>query len=200
MFTFIRIPKSGSTSVMASISKISDNYEKRHLTVKEILLDGQEHKFFTMIRNPIQQSVSMYYQSKTYVDQNLDYSDTPQPMLPPFIEHMNVIRQTDGLEEYLLSAPTNAFLGKYLSGMDPLDLAVVGHVDFMEKTRALFNASMGFSVNPFWLKKNPLREKDFYGVSHATTLKFKSRNELEYSLYYKSLDVFNDAKCPIGKW
>jgi len=199
MFSFIRIPKSGSTSIMASIAKINfaqhtPNFEMRHLTVEEIKKDGQEHNFYTVIRNPLQQYISMYYQAKGFVEQNLDFSDTPQPMLEAFIDHMKVVRETDSLEEYLLNAPQNAFLGKYLSGMSPTDLACVGHIDFMDETRYLFNKVVGLPVVPVWLKRNPLREKDIYEVASSVGFKFSMRNELEYDLYTQAWHHFNNLK------
>ena len=189
--TFIRIPKSGSTSLMAAIAQVTPNFDNRHLTVKQILEDGQEHSFYCIIRDPLQQYVSTYYYAKGFVEQNLDFSDTPQPMLEAFLEHMQVIRQTTSLEEYLLNAPNNDFLGKYLSRLDPSELLCIGHVDQMYETRALFNKVIGLPIVPLWLKKGPMRQNGPYTVEKSVKDRFISNNELEYHLYNKSLYLFD---------
>lgn len=180
---FLRIPKSGSTSILASILRVQPNFDSRHKTVDEI---GKNHKFFTMIRPPLQQYCSTYYFLKN-IDQNV--YDEKNFMLTPFIEHMNVINQVNTIEEYLLNCPKNAFLTKYLCGLSPYDLESVGHVDYMHETRQIFHVMYNFPILDIWARKNP-DKMDNYVVSFSIEEQFKLRNEVEYDLYCQALDHF----------
>lgn len=195
--TFIRIPKSGSTSIIAAINQIDPNHDNRHLTVSEIRQDGQEHLFYTMIRDPLQQYVSTYYYAKMFVEQNLDFANTPQPMLQPFLEHMSIIRQTTCLEEYLLIGPSNAFLGKYLFGLDPKELICVGYLEDMDTSRRLLNEIVGLPILPVWLKKGPVDGP--YTVADSVVNEFKEKNFLEYELFESALEHFHFLKSDMNK-
>lgn len=189
--TFIRIPKSGSTSILASVINTDAKYKKDHLTVAQMLSDGEHHSFYAIARDPLSQYTSMYYYAKDFVERNLDFSDTPQPMLYAFLEHMKVIRQTTSLEEYLLNAPTNAFLGKYLSGMSPYDLLCVGLFDRFDESLKVIENVTGIPMSPVHLKKNDYTPDP---VSSDVLAKFMSNNELEYELYRQCVDYFNKLR------
>ena len=189
--TFIRIPKSGSTSIIASISQANVRYSRDHLTASEILADGDKHEFYAIARDPLKQYISMYYYAKGFVEQNLDFSDTPQPMLYAFLEHMSVVRQTTCLEEYLLNAPRNDFLGKYLSGISPYDLLCVGRLDRFDESIKMIEKVTGITMYPAFLKKNNyVPEK----ISDSAIAKFMSNNEFEYDLYGQCLDHYDNLK------
>lgn len=189
--TFIRIPKSGSTSILASVINTDAKYKREHLTVAQMLEDGEQHEFYAIARDPLSQYTSMYYYAKDFVERNLDFSDTPQPMLYAFLEHMKVIRQTNCLEEYLLNAPTNAFLGKYLSGMSPYDLLCVGLFDRFDESLKVIENVTGITMYPVHLKKNDYTPDP---VSSDVLAKFMSNNELEYELYMQCVDYFNKLR------
>jgi len=189
--TFIRIPKSGSTSIIASLAMTDAKYQRDHLTVAQMLSDGEHHSFYAIARDPLSQYTSMYYYAKGFVERNLDFSDTPQPMLYAFLEHMKVIRQTTSLEEYLLNAPNNAFLGKYLSGMSPYDLLCVGLFDRFDESLELINKITGITMYPAHLKKNDYTPDP---VSGDVLARFMSNNELEYDLYRQCVDYFNKLR------
>jgi hypothetical protein len=189
--TFIRIPKSGSTSIMASLAQTDAKYKRDHLTVAQMSSDGEQHEFYAIARDPLSQYTSMYYYAKGFVEQNLDFSDTPQPMLYAFIEHMKVIRQTTSLEEYLLNAPNNAFLGKYLSGMSPYDLLCVGLFDRFDESLKVIENVTGITMYPVHLKKNDYTPDT---VSGDVLARFMSNNELEYDLYRQCVDYFNKLR------
>jgi hypothetical protein len=189
--SFIRIPKSGSTSIIASLANTDAKYKKHHLTVEQMLADGEQHEFYTIARDPLSQYTSMYYYAKGFVKQNLDFSNTPQPMIYAFLDHMKVIRQTTSLEEYLLNAPTNAFLGKYLSGMSPYDLLCVGLLDRFDESLKIIKNVTGITINPVHVKKNNYTPGP---VSSDVLAKFILNNELEYELYRQCVDYFNKLK------
>lgn len=190
MYTFIRIPKSGSTSMMASISQVYPYSDNRHLTVSEILEDGKDHKFYTVIRDPLQQYCSMYYFLKNREDEVYNPDNF---MLIPFVEHMDIIKQTNSLNEYLVNCPENAFLGKYLSGISPLNLESIGHLDHMDDTRKIFNIMLKLPIAPVWLKKNPCVNGRYF-VEKNIIIKFLKRNELEYDLYRQGYEYFNNLR------
>lgn len=183
--TFVRIPKSGSTSYTASLSQTNINYDKRHLTIKQLLENGSNQKFYCFVRDPLEQYISMYYYAK-----NLDPSPD-QPMIDAFLEHIEVIKHCRSLTDYLLNAPHNAFLGKYLSGVNPNELICIGRTDKFEESLNLISKIVGIPVFNVWLKKNSYTVED---LSFGIVDKFMSNNELEYELYLKSLEHYNKLK------
>lgn len=187
--TFIRIPKSGSTSFAASLSRAIPNYDPRHLTVKDILADGQERKFYCFVRDPLQQYISMYYYAKNLPTSPI--SDDKYKIMDAFMEHINVVQQTKSLSDYLMHAPQNAFLGKYLSGLDPSELACVGRLDRFDESLVLISKIVGIPVVNTWLKKGSYTAED---LSFGIVDKFMSNNELEYGLYRKSLEHYDKLK------
>ena len=188
MFTFIRIPKSGSTSLMVSIGASDPNFNHRHRTVKEILQDGKDHKFYTMVRDPLEQYCSMYYYAKDMI--GLDIKENP--MMEAFIDHVEAVKKYPDLEEYLLHAPPNAFLEKYLSGLNPEELVCVGRLDRFEESLELITKIIGIPTLNVWLKRN--YKNIPYTVSESTKSIFIKNNEHEYMLYNKSLLYFNKLR------
>lgn len=191
--TFVRIPKSGSTSFVEALYKIDPEYDGRHLTIDELVqtYPDKDHRFYYFIRDPLEQYTSMYYFLKGTVEK--------QGALPPFsskagelrnsvYEHHKAIRDSSCLGEYLINAPRNTFLGKYLSNMEPKDLLCVGRLDRFEESLSLISKIVGVNAENVWLNKNlytaDVLPKDVIDI-------FMSNNALEYELYAKSLEHYD---------
>lgn len=197
MYTFLRIPKSGTTTIVESINKKYGDFPIKHATVDQLLEMQQGLQFFTMIRDPLQQYCSMYYHYKAMIDDpeypaNL-YNARGNPKYDP--DQLESVLKSNTLEEYLLNSPQNAFLGKFLCGLSPYSLICVGHVDHMDDTYKLFNKILDLPITPGWLRRNPNRkDNNPYTVDNSILEQFKKRNEVEYDLYAQSYEHFNKLR------
>lgn len=198
----IRVPKSGSSTIMHSIGGLDDSRPcviREHETVDYFNLHGHSHDFITTVRDPLQQYVSCYYYVRN-VHNRFVFENPLEPFANPgsLFQHRLVALDTS-LNDYLMAAPSNDFAAKFFCGAYPSDFAVIGETNQMDATLAVITAVTGISTTPTWMNKNPARPATLqpYYVDPAVAAAFKIRNAGEYDLYYKGLEHFNALKA---KW
>lgn len=200
--SLIRIPKTGSTTLFRNLPVGSPDYpclSADHIIRAEYEAHGHPHDYITMVRDPLQIYCSNFYFLKNRMNiQKVrpDYKPAPKMVLA---DHMNPIKAANGIEQYLVTAPTNDFITRYFSGALPDDFVFIGETNHMAESLALLSAITGLPTRYVWENKNPKRPSTLqpYWVPKGVGIAFKKRNEQEYELYAKSVERFNALKA---KW
>lgn len=199
---FIRVPKTGTTSLINGIREAVDSpshpcLTRAHDLATTLLAHDHGHDFITMMRDPLQTSASCYYFVKNRLNiEEFDPSVKAGGRSGVLTVHADLIETGVTLEEYLLQSPANDFFGKFFGPLQPADCAFVGSVDDMVTSFKLLTAITGIPSTWRWSNKNPKRPATLqpYYVSPEVTAAFKERNALEYELYTKGLEQFAALK------
>lgn len=192
----IRIPKSGSTTIANNLDQIRNQHpclSRVHFSTAYFEGHGHSHDYIGMVRDPIQQYISAYYYIKNIRAQNVVAEGNRKNVLP---ELAAVVDATNSLNDYLLNAPINDFAVRYFGVIQPSDFFFIGTVNEMEASLAVLGAMAGFSPINVWSNKNPARPQTLqpYWVPNDIAQQFMARNELEYEMYFKGLEKFNQLK------
>jgi hypothetical protein len=194
---FVRVPKTASTSIMASLAgkKLREPYFEycaAHKTVQEFSQHDHDHEYITMIRNPYQQYISFYHHMKRVMAEpdwhthDLTPERNPLAFQPHYQANEDLLLGGATVDEWLEQCTPNQFFHFYYSLLSPLDMGFVGVQEEMEKSYAVLRAkydirSVTEQMNPVNVNPDKLIT-DTYEVTYPES-DFMIRNSLDYEVY-----------------
>jgi hypothetical protein len=188
MIAYLRVPKTGSTPLAFALIGNNIEYEGGHVTALSLVGHAHPHEYITMIRDPFQTRISLYY---AYKRMDGEGRIAAFANIPGHLRDRLLIRQGATVEDFLAASRDNMF-GAFYSGQDPSTFAYVGRVEEMTRSMELLKACMGFgpcsrtdaNINP----DHPVGEPYSTAYSEA---QFITDNPDDYAAYNVSLDRFN---------
>lgn len=213
---FVYVPKTGGTYLSIGIVPIgyedgsSEFPPKVHMpaSVVQSITKDKDH-IFTMVRDPYDRACSEYYFLKSKATASIkDFSWNTENKRKLeticnsvaditgykfFSEKTCVIYDNDmSVEDYLEWSIDNPTYPLYYDTLEPKDFDLIGVTEDLPKTIGLLKSIYDIDAGYGDLNKNIDKPVSIPYTTKFSRSDFKSKNKIEYELYYQGLDRFLD--------
>jgi hypothetical protein len=193
-FGYIRVPKTGSGSIENYIEfyKIKHRFCGIHHIPYTLLSNHKhDHEYFCFVRNPLQLYCSFYYFMKR-VNSSPDNFNNPLFFTPFYKKNIKLICEDNlDINDFLLNCDKNQMLSYFIDPLPLEDISFIGIFENMENSLKIMNEKFNMNIDNKKININHNKDfKELYQVDSKIEKIFKNRNEREYEIYSKSLEIY----------
>ena len=190
MIGYLRVPKTGSTALAhALITQRGGDVCRgvNHWVASSFIGHNHGHEWATMIRNPMQVSVSYFY----FLQRRLaEGRSNPLMHDPQNKGNLMLMAREATVEEWLDESPANQAFSYYYEDLDPSTFMFVGNCDDMERSNRLAKAVLGLSIPDEPANVNDIKRVEEQYDPCYSELDFMNRNAADYDAYYAARDRY----------